>query len=113
MTDGRLTDVFLVGLHRAVNVPSGGCEKIDFSLTSDPESEKLRARMPSKRLLRLRYTFPVKNKTSINQQNQFFQCAVQRRVDHSGCKSRPGTGSFHPVAIGASVEATKPLKPPV
>jgi hypothetical protein len=29
----------------------------------------------------------------------------------SGGKSRPGTGSLHPVAIGAVVEATKPLKP--
>jgi len=32
---------------------------------------------------------------------------------HSGWKSRPGAGSFHPVAIGAVVEATKLLKPPV
>jgi hypothetical protein len=30
---------------------------------------------------------------------------------HSGCKSRPGTGSLHPVAIGAVVEETKLLKP--
>jgi hypothetical protein len=29
----------------------------------------------------------------------------------SGGKTRPGTGSLHPVAIGAVVEATKPLKP--
>jgi len=29
----------------------------------------------------------------------------------SGGKSRPGTGSLHPVAIGAVVEVTKPLKP--
>ena len=28
-------------------------------------------------------------------------------------KSRPGTGSLHPVAIGAAVEVTKLLKPPV
>jgi hypothetical protein len=32
---------------------------------------------------------------------------------HSGCKSRPGTGSFRPVAIEATVEATKPLEPSV
>ncbi len=36
-----------------------------------------------------------------------------RRLVHSGCKSHPGTGSFHPVAIGAAVEATKLLKPPM
>ena len=29
----------------------------------------------------------------------------------SGGKSRPGTGSLHPVAIGAVVEVTKLLKP--
>ena len=37
----------------------------------------------------------------------------ERRLVHSGCKSHPGTGSFHPVAIGAAVEVTKPLKPPM
>ncbi len=31
----------------------------------------------------------------------------------SGGKSRPGTGSLHPVAIGAVVEVTKLLKPSV
>jgi len=30
---------------------------------------------------------------------------------NSGCKSRPGTGSLHPVAIEAAVEVTKPLEP--
>ena len=40
-------------------------------------------------------------------------CAVKRRLVHSGCESRPGTGSFRPVAIGAVVEVTKLLKPPV
>ena len=30
---------------------------------------------------------------------------------HSGNQARPGTGSFHPVAIRAAVEATRPLKP--
>ncbi len=37
----------------------------------------------------------------------------ERRLVHSGCKSHPGTGSFRPVAIGAAVEVTKLLKPPV
>jgi hypothetical protein len=37
----------------------------------------------------------------------------QRRLVHSGCKSHPGTGSFRQVAIGAAVEVTKLLKPPV
>ena len=31
----------------------------------------------------------------------------ERRLDFSGCNSRPGTGSLHPVAIEATVEATK------
>ena len=30
---------------------------------------------------------------------------------HSESQTRPGTGSFHPVAIRAAVEATRPLKP--
>jgi hypothetical protein len=37
----------------------------------------------------------------------------EKALVHSGSKTRPGTGSLHPVAIGAAVEATKPLKPPV
>src|SRR5260370_17419568 len=41
------------------------------------------------------------------------QCAVKRRWSTAGRKTRPGTGSLPPVAIGAVVEATKPLKPPV
>jgi len=32
-------------------------------------------------------------------------------VVFSGCKSRPGTGSLHPVAIETAVEVTKLLKP--
>jgi hypothetical protein len=31
----------------------------------------------------------------------------ERRCDSSGCNSRPGTGSLHPVAIEAIAEATK------
>jgi hypothetical protein len=31
----------------------------------------------------------------------------ERRLAHSGCKSHPGTGSFHPVAIGAAVGGNK------
>ena len=30
-----------------------------------------------------------------------------KALDFSGCNSRPGTGSLHPVAIEAAVEATK------
>jgi hypothetical protein len=41
------------------------------------------------------------------------QCAVKRRWSSAGQKSRPGTGSLHPVAIGAAAEATKLLKPSV
>jgi hypothetical protein len=35
----------------------------------------------------------------------------EKALVHSGEKSRPGTGSLHPVAIRAVVEVTKPLKP--
>jgi hypothetical protein len=31
----------------------------------------------------------------------------EKALDFSGCKSRPGTGSLHPVAIETIVEATK------
>jgi len=31
----------------------------------------------------------------------------EKALDFSGCNSRPGTGSLHPVAIEATVEATK------
>jgi hypothetical protein len=37
----------------------------------------------------------------------------EKALVHSGSHTRPGTGSLHPVAIGAEVKATKPLKPPV
>ena len=33
---------------------------------------------------------------------------VLGRMDFSGCNSHLGTGSLHPVAIEAAVEATKP-----
>ena len=45
--------------------------------------------------------------------NEMVRVRRERRLVHSGCKSHPGTGSFRPVAIGAAVEVTKPLKPPV
>jgi hypothetical protein len=31
----------------------------------------------------------------------------EKALDFSGCNSRPGTGSFHPVAIETTAEATK------
>jgi hypothetical protein len=34
-------------------------------------------------------------------------------VVHSGCKTRPGTGSLHPEAIGAARGITDLLEPPV
>jgi len=37
----------------------------------------------------------------------------EKELDFSGCKFRPGTGSLHPVAIGAAVKETKPSEPPV
>jgi hypothetical protein len=43
------------------NPVTGGCEKIGFPLMSDLQSKKLRARMPSERLLWLGYTFRIKN----------------------------------------------------
>ena len=35
----------------------------------------------------------------------------EKVVVHSGRETRPGTGSLHPVAIRAAVEATRLLKP--
>jgi len=37
----------------------------------------------------------------------------EKALVHSGKKTRPGTGSLHPVAIGAAVETTKPSEPPM
>ena len=37
----------------------------------------------------------------------------EKALDFSGCNSRPGTGSLHPVAIEAAVEATKLSEPSV
>jgi hypothetical protein len=48
-----------------------------------------------------------------NPVNEMVRVRRERRLVHSGCKSHPGTGSFRPVAIGAAVEVTKLLKPPV
>jgi hypothetical protein len=31
----------------------------------------------------------------------------EKALDFSGCNSRPGTGSFHPVTIEKAAEATK------
>jgi len=31
----------------------------------------------------------------------------EKALDFSGCNSRPGTGSLHPVAIETAAEATK------
>jgi transposase len=42
-----------------------------------------------------------------------FHVRREKALNHSGCKSHPGTGSLHPVAIGAAVEVTKRLEPPV
>ena len=36
-----------------------------------------------------------------------------KALDFSGCNSRPGTGSLHPVAIEAAAEATKLSEPSV
>jgi len=43
--------------------------------------------------------------------NLTFACAVKRRWSSVGRETHPGTGSLHPVAIGAVVEVTKLLKP--
>ena len=36
-----------------------------------------------------------------------------KALDFSGCNSRPGTGSLHPVATEAAAEATKLSEPSV
>ena len=35
----------------------------------------------------------------------------EKALIHSGWKSRPGTGSLHPVAIGAAAGVAKLMKP--
>jgi len=37
----------------------------------------------------------------------------EKALDFSGCNSRPGTGSLHPVAIEAAAEVTKLSEPSV
>jgi hypothetical protein len=37
----------------------------------------------------------------------------EKALDFSGCNSRPGTGSLHPVATEAAAEATKLSEPSV
>ncbi|HWI69428.1 MAG TPA: hypothetical protein VNS88_13825, partial [Nitrospiraceae bacterium] len=54
-----------------------------------------------------------------NTEGRDFECngdlSVRREkaLVHSGRQTRPGTGSLHPVTIGAAVEVTKPSEPPV
>ena len=45
--------------------------------------------------------------------NQAISVRREKALVHSGKKTGPGTGSLHPVAIGAAVEVTKPPRPPV
>jgi len=47
------------------------------------------------------------------ERNRDFSVRREKALIHSGKKARPGTGSLHPVAIGAAVEVTKPPRPPV
>jgi prolyl oligopeptidase len=57
-----------------------------------------------------------KNPTLLTGYGGFNISMTVRRERHwttAGRKTRPGTGSLHPVAIGAAVEVTKPPKPPV
>jgi len=54
-----------------------------------------------------------KDQLSEGSVNEMVHVRRERRSVHSGCKSHPGTGSFRPVAIGAAVEVTKLLKPPM
>jgi hypothetical protein len=42
-----------------------------------------------------------------------FSVRREKALVHSGRQTRPGTGSLHPVTIGAAVEVTKPSEPPV
>jgi hypothetical protein len=43
--------------------------------------------------------------------NSVIRVRREKVMVHSGSQTRPGTGSLHPVAIRAAVEATRPLKP--
>jgi len=49
----------------------------------------------------------------VNYRNQAMTVRREKALVHSGNKARPGTGSLHPVAIGAAAEVTKPSEPPV
>jgi len=47
----------------------------------------------------------------VNRPNSVIRVRREKVMVHSGSQTRPGTGSLHPVAIRAAVEATRPLKP--
>jgi hypothetical protein len=53
----------------------------------------------------------LRSLTNVDASNPSSSCAVKRRWSPVGRKAHPGTGSLHPVAIGAVVEVTKLLKP--
>jgi hypothetical protein len=76
----RASDLWMPSSPFLKNPVTGRCEKIDFSRPTDFQLEKDHVRMGFKRLPRLRYTFPVKNKTSINQPNQFFHILQTGRI---------------------------------
>ena len=59
-------------LERCGRCGTGRCEEIEFLRCERSVAGKHRARMPPRRLLRPRWTFPIKNKSLINQQFQFF-----------------------------------------
>ena len=83
-----------------------------LKICDDGSNDYIRPRMePSStyrcpRLLRM-ITSPQSSRENLS---LYFSCAVKRRGQQRG-KTRPGTGSLHPVAIGAVVEVTKLLKP--
>ena len=53
-------------------------------------------------------------KSGVYAHNRSVMVRREKALVHSGKnKTRPGTGSLHPVAIGAAAEATKPPEPPV
>jgi len=57
------------------------------------------------------YSRSSRSKGASGMASQYFLIVVtvrrEKALDFSGCNSRPGTGSLHPVAIEAAAEATK------
>jgi hypothetical protein len=78
--------------------------------STDLGLRKLKSFIPHRLLPESRPVFINPVHLDVNRQSGHNRAPCKALV-HSGCESHPGTGSLHPVAIEAVVEATKLLKP--